>query len=165
MPSNNSALSPAADLSAPIKQTPSTPSSPAAPSPGANIPVHPQGIPTPEPLVPAPSISELPSRPTPSTTITEPTAAPAGEIQDKTSPPIQSSTTMTQILPSQEKEFEDQIKSPLRHQRLSRLDTSSYIYVISWDLWDQCYLMLDEPRCQLYRAVVVEGNTAGPKVK
>ncbi|UYV63533.1 hypothetical protein LAZ67_2004553 [Cordylochernes scorpioides] len=35
--------------------------------------------------------------------------------------------------------------------------------VISWDLWDQCYLMLDEPRCQLYRAVVVEGDTAGPK--
>ncbi|UYV64702.1 hypothetical protein LAZ67_3001707 [Cordylochernes scorpioides] len=27
----------------------------------------------------------------------------------------------------------------------------------------QCYLMLDEPRCQLYRAVVVEGDTAGPK--
>ncbi|UYV69359.1 hypothetical protein LAZ67_6003315 [Cordylochernes scorpioides] len=36
--------------------------------------------------------------------------------------------------------------------------------VISWDLWDQCYLMLDEPRCQLYRAVVVEGDTAGPKL-
>ncbi|UYV66686.1 hypothetical protein LAZ67_4002568 [Cordylochernes scorpioides] len=35
--------------------------------------------------------------------------------------------------------------------------------VISWDLWDQCYLMLDEPRCHLYRAVVVEGDTAGPK--
>ncbi|UYV68453.1 hypothetical protein LAZ67_5004372 [Cordylochernes scorpioides] len=35
--------------------------------------------------------------------------------------------------------------------------------VISWDLWDQCYLMLDEPRCQLYPAVVVEGDTAGPK--
>ncbi|UYV84187.1 hypothetical protein LAZ67_X001472 [Cordylochernes scorpioides] len=29
---------------------------------------------------------------------------------------------------------------------------------------DQCYLMLDEPRCQLYLAVVVEANTAGPKV-
>ncbi|UYV74885.1 hypothetical protein LAZ67_12001673, partial [Cordylochernes scorpioides] len=39
-----------------------------------------------------------------------------------------------------------------------------YIYVISWDLWDQCYLMLDDPRCQLYRAVVVEGDTAGPKL-
>ncbi|UYV71048.1 hypothetical protein LAZ67_8001527 [Cordylochernes scorpioides] len=46
--------------------------------------------------------------------------------------------------------------------------TGSYklnIYVISWDLWDQCYLMLDEPRCHLYRAVVVEGDTAGPKVR
>ncbi|UYV73068.1 hypothetical protein LAZ67_10001734 [Cordylochernes scorpioides] len=91
-PYNNSAPT-AAESSAPIKQTPSRFSSPAAPSSGANIPVRPQETPTPEPPVPAPSTSELPSRPMSSLTITEPTAAPA--------------TPMTQIqLPSQEKELE-----------------------------------------------------------
>ncbi|UYV84389.1 hypothetical protein LAZ67_X001992 [Cordylochernes scorpioides] len=48
MPSNNSALPPAAELSTPIKQTPSTPSSPAAPSPVASLPVCPYETPAPE---------------------------------------------------------------------------------------------------------------------
>ncbi|UYV81492.1 K02A2.6-like, partial [Cordylochernes scorpioides] len=48
-------------------------------------------------------------------------------------------------------------------RRPKPLGPNPYKYVISWDLWDQCYLMLDEPRCQLYRAVVVEGDTAEPK--
>ncbi|UYV80785.1 hypothetical protein LAZ67_19001734 [Cordylochernes scorpioides] len=85
MPSNNSALStPAAELSAPIKKTPSTPSSPAAPSPGANFPVRPFETPAPELPAPAPSTSQLPSRPEPFSTNTEPSAAPEEENQDMT---------------------------------------------------------------------------------
>ncbi|UYV76579.1 hypothetical protein LAZ67_14001248 [Cordylochernes scorpioides] len=93
MPSNNSAFStPAAELSAPIKQTPSTVSSPAAPTPGANFPVRPYETPAPELPVPAPSTSQMPSRPEPSSTNTEPLAAPAEEIQAMTESSIQSAT-------------------------------------------------------------------------
>ncbi|UYV75025.1 hypothetical protein LAZ67_12002136 [Cordylochernes scorpioides] len=103
MPFNNSALStPAAELSAPIKQTNSTLSSPAAPSPGANIPVHPQETPTSEPPVPAPSTSQLLPRPEPFLAIIEPTAAPKKETQNKTAPPIQSSTSMQPLQISHE---------------------------------------------------------------
>ncbi|UYV78474.1 hypothetical protein LAZ67_16001621 [Cordylochernes scorpioides] len=91
---------------------------PAALSPEANILVHSQETPTPELPVPALSTSQLPS-----TTITEPTAAPAREIQDKTSPPIYSSTPMTQIqLPSQEKDFEDQRRRTSRKHYLRPRD-------------------------------------------
>ncbi|UYV70013.1 hypothetical protein LAZ67_7001466 [Cordylochernes scorpioides] len=80
MPSNNSALStPAAESSAPIGQTNLTPSSPAASSPGANIPVHPQETPIPEPPFPAPSTSQLLPRPEPFLTIIDPTAAPKND--------------------------------------------------------------------------------------
>ncbi|UYV72285.1 K02A2.6-like, partial [Cordylochernes scorpioides] len=96
MPSNNSALStPAAESSAPIKQTNSTPSSPAS-SPGANIPVHPQETPTHEPPFPAPSTSQLLPRPEPFLTIIDPTAAPKKTTHNETAPSIQSSTSMTQ---------------------------------------------------------------------
>ncbi|UYV72423.1 hypothetical protein LAZ67_9003068 [Cordylochernes scorpioides] len=107
MPSNNSALSaPAADLSASIKQTLSTPSSPVAPSPGVNIPVHPQETTTPEPPVPAPSTSQLLPRPEPSLAIIEPTAAPKKTTHNKTASSIQSSTSMTQPMqPLQESQI------------------------------------------------------------
>ncbi|UYV80703.1 hypothetical protein LAZ67_19001448 [Cordylochernes scorpioides] len=84
-PFNKSALTtPPAELSAPFKQTPSTSSSPAAPASVANFPVHPYETPAPELPAPAPSTSQLPSRPEPSSTNTEPSAAPEEENQDMT---------------------------------------------------------------------------------
>ncbi|UYV64879.1 K02A2.6-like, partial [Cordylochernes scorpioides] len=84
-PFNKSALStPPAELSAPFKQTPSTSSSPAAPASVANFPVRPYETPAPELPAPAPSTSQLPSRPEPSSTNTEPSAAPEEENQDMT---------------------------------------------------------------------------------
>ncbi|UYV71009.1 hypothetical protein LAZ67_8001392 [Cordylochernes scorpioides] len=80
MPSNNSAPI-AAESSAPIKQTSSTSSSSAAPSSAANFPVRPYKTPASELPVPAPSTSQLPSRPDPSSTNTEPSVAPAEENQ------------------------------------------------------------------------------------
>ncbi|UYV72240.1 hypothetical protein LAZ67_9002305 [Cordylochernes scorpioides] len=110
MPSNNSALSkPAAELSAPIRQTTSTPSSPSAPSPEAKFPVHPQETPTPEPPVPAPSTSQLLPRPEPSLAIIEPTAAPKKETQKKTAPPM-SSISMQPLQTSQETKLIGQVK-------------------------------------------------------
>ncbi|UYV60543.1 K02A2.6-like [Cordylochernes scorpioides] len=111
--SDNSALStPAAELSAPIKQTPSTPSSPAAPSPRAKFLVRPDETPAPELPVPAPSTSQMPSRPEPSLTSAEPLAAIAEEIQAMTAPFIQS-TTPVALFPtrtSQERKLEEQIE-------------------------------------------------------
>ncbi|UYV84590.1 hypothetical protein LAZ67_X002737 [Cordylochernes scorpioides] len=96
MPSNNSAFFQTADLSTPIKQTPSTPSSPAAPSLGVNIPIYPQETTTTVLPVPAPSTSQLLPRPEPALAIIEPTSAPKKETQNQTAPSIQSSTSMTQ---------------------------------------------------------------------
>ncbi|UYV78543.1 hypothetical protein LAZ67_16001952 [Cordylochernes scorpioides] len=60
---------------------PSTASSPAAPSPGTNFPVRPFETPAPELPVPAPSTSQMPSRPEPYSTNTKPLVAPEEEIQ------------------------------------------------------------------------------------
>ncbi|UYV79890.1 hypothetical protein LAZ67_18000989 [Cordylochernes scorpioides] len=97
MPYNNSAIStPAAELCAPINQTLPTVSNPTAPTPGAKIPVRLNETPAPELPVPAPSTSQMPSRPEPSSANTEPLAAPAEEIQAMTESSIQSATPADQ---------------------------------------------------------------------
>ncbi|UYV74866.1 hypothetical protein LAZ67_12001527 [Cordylochernes scorpioides] len=109
-------------------QTPSTSSSPAPPSSVANFPIRPYETPAPELPVPAPSISQLPSRAEPFLINTEPSAAPAKEKQTMypspvpaarrpqkqtmTVPSIQSTTPVTQILsPSLTLQERDQIEN------------------------------------------------------
>ncbi|UYV80804.1 hypothetical protein LAZ67_19001777 [Cordylochernes scorpioides] len=65
---------------------------------------------TSEPPIPAPSTSQLLPRPEPFLAIIEPKAAPKKENHNKTSPSIQSSTSMTRPVPSLQKSH-DQFES------------------------------------------------------
>ncbi|UYV65950.1 hypothetical protein LAZ67_3005977 [Cordylochernes scorpioides] len=76
------------------------------------LPVRPYETPAPELPVPAPSTSQLPSRPEPFLANTEPSAAPAKENQTMTVPSIQSTTPVAQILsPSQILQERDEVEN------------------------------------------------------
>ncbi|UYV74174.1 hypothetical protein LAZ67_11002320, partial [Cordylochernes scorpioides] len=140
-PFNKSALStPPAELSVPFKQTPSTISSPAAPASVANFPIHPYETLAPEFPVPAPSTSQLPSRPEPFLTNTEPSAAPAKENQTITVPSIQCTTPVAQILsPSQILQERDRVENMFLELNADSILAPLYNEVVDDDevLWIQ----------------------------
>ncbi|UYV66781.1 K02A2.6-like, partial [Cordylochernes scorpioides] len=154
---------------------PAAPAAPHRPAVSRQPPPAPTALPmdvsTPAPAPPAPSQEKLsdgptahtaprPAEPTPPTTHKEESTPALVTPPPPLLPPIEEDLSM------EREGWVYDIFNELYFETVvfnCQLSYITYIHVISWDLWDLCYLMLDEPRYHLYRAVVVEGDTAGPK--